>query len=425
MDQLVLAPNNRWLYILNYVRQDIVRLDLTGVSAAIDASRVPLLSLRMAVSHDNSTVYVSDGVHRIAVFDAALATQIGWLPVVALTMASAPDNHLYTLETGRGFAQLRVFGKRGGGGRLLAVFKGNVLADRKATLAFSPDGRRVYVLWDGLRAVDAHSGRVLGMIRLPLSPAYSGMSVAPNGQQAMLWAPDFGGWAESPTSNPHMILVHFGFVAGGILPVDLVHMRPIVAHLNRMGTPRSVVYSADSRSAVVSQLTEVDLLRIGTSGRSSTVLPHFSLANPWSVAHRSAPAMATATSGPSSNPPTATSGPSSNPTAPPAPSPTTGTTSSCTTWNVSGAWTFQGDTVTTQNGQATLQQSGSTVSGTLTEGGVTWTLSGSISGSTLTLTWSAAGQVDQYYTGTISSDGSTITGSTLGIFTGGHAQCLQ
>jgi hypothetical protein len=71
-----------------------------------------------------------------------------------------------------------------------------------------------------------------------------------------------------------------------------------------------------------------------------------------------------------------------------------------------------------------LQQSGSSVKGTVVEGGVSWTVSGTIARSTLSLTWSAPGQVDQSYIGTVSRDGTTINGTALGNFTGGHARCL-
>jgi hypothetical protein len=90
-----------------------------------------------------------------------------------------------------------------------------------------------------------------------------------------------------------------------------------------------------------------------------------------------------------------------------------------------GSWSFAGDGVTVQNGSVTLQQAGSLVTGTLNGGGVSWTLSGTIAGSTLKATWSAPGQIDQSYSGTVTSDGSPITGSTMGNFTGGHAACQR
>lgn len=76
------------------------------------------------------------------------------------------------------------------------------------------------------------------------------------------------------------------------------------------------------------------------------------------------------------------------------------------------------------NGPATLQQSGSTLSGSLAAGGVTWMLQGSIQGASVTLTMSAPGQVDQPFQGTVSGDGTMISGN-IGTFGGGKANCLR
>ncbi len=102
------------------------------------------------------------------------------------------------------------------------------------------------------------------------------------------------------------------------------------------------------------------------------------------------------------------------------PSPTPAGTS-CSSWNVAGEWQFQ--SMTMGNGSAMLQQSGSTVSGSVTSGGVTWAVQGSTQGIDVTLNLSAPGQIGQSFQGTISSDGATIDGN-LGTFSGGHATCL-
>ncbi|HXT34867.1 MAG TPA: hypothetical protein VN837_04745, partial [Chloroflexota bacterium] len=124
------------------------------------------------------------------------------------------------------------------------------------------------------------------------------------------------------------------------------------------------------------------------------------------------PISATATAQPqSTQPPAATSTPIPAPTQ---------ASPSCLAWNVAGTWQFQ--SLTMGNGQATLQQSGTTLSGSASIGGVDWTIDGSIQGANVTLNLSATGQVDQSFQGTVSSDGTTISGN-LGTFSGGHASC--
>lgn len=116
--------------------------------------------------------------------------------------------------------------------------------------------------------------------------------------------------------------------------------------------------------------------------------------------------------------------PTPQPAIPPAPTPTTGATA-CTNWNVAGSWTWGGDPAAAgpgNSGNGSLTQSGTALSGTLDTGGSTWTLQGSISGSAVTLTMSAPGQIDLSFSGTVSADGTTIAGN-LGSFTGGHARC--
>lgn len=75
------------------------------------------------------------------------------------------------------------------------------------------------------------------------------------------------------------------------------------------------------------------------------------------------------------------------------------------------------------NGQATLRENGATLSGSVTTGGVVWSLQGSIQGATVTLTMTAAGQADQSFQGTVSEDGATITGNAVTL--SGHATCTH
>jgi photosystem II stability/assembly factor-like uncharacterized protein len=131
---------------------------------------------------------------------------------------------------------------------------------------------------------------------------------------------------------------------------------------------------------------------------------------------------AAATATPASSATPVPNAPTAQPTQPPAATATTTQPStSCASWDVSGTWQFQ--SMTMGNGPASLQQSGTTLSGSMTAGGVTWTLQGSIQSSNVTLNMSAAGQVAQSFQGTISSDGATIDGNA-GTFSG-HATCAH
>lgn len=128
-----------------------------------------------------------------------------------------------------------------------------------------------------------------------------------------------------------------------------------------------------------------------------------------------------ATSTPVPNAPASQPTHSPAPTQPPAPT-AAQPGPSCSVRDASGTWQFQSATM--GNGSAALQQSGSVLSGTLTAGGVTWTLQGSIQGSAVTLSMAAPGQVAQSFQGTVSGDGTTIDGN-VGTFTGGHAGCAH
>ncbi|HWE62398.1 MAG TPA: hypothetical protein VHB98_11860, partial [Chloroflexota bacterium] len=215
MEQMALSPDNRTLYFGNLVRGDVVALDVTGRKPLREIllgspDRVPV---GLEVSADNRYLYVQGG-NGTDVYDAASGNEIGSIPT-ADRIAPASDGTLYGVSFSAGHIDVHVYDETGNNGRLLAGFDGNTLAQKNGSIALSPDGRRLYVLWNGLRALDPRTGRQVGMVTLPLEPSYTGMALAPNGQQAMLWAPDIAGWYETPTDNPQYIYTHYGFVAGG------------------------------------------------------------------------------------------------------------------------------------------------------------------------------------------------------------------
>jgi hypothetical protein len=73
-----------------------------------------------------------------------------------------------------------------------------------------------------------------------------------------------------------------------------------------------------------------------------------------------------------------------------------------------GSWAFTAYATSSGpagSGNASLTQTGNSISGTLVTGGVSWTVTGSISGSTVYLQFSASGQVDNRDTDTVSADG--------------------
>jgi hypothetical protein len=106
----------------------------------------------------------------------------------------------------------------------------------------------------------------------------------------------------------------------------------------------------------------------------------------------------------------------------PTTSPTATATASpvhCTGTNLTGTWVLTADSRVNifQNGIATLQQNGTTITGTLVQpsGLPTYTISGTVQGSTVDLTFTAPLQVGQSFTFTLSPDGSTMTGNP-GVF---------
>ncbi|HWX75048.1 MAG TPA: hypothetical protein VNZ05_07070 [Solirubrobacteraceae bacterium] len=112
----------------------------------------------------------------------------------------------------------------------------------------------------------------------------------------------------------------------------------------------------------------------------------------------------------------------------PAPSSTPGTGHTCSAWNITGSWTWEAALASAiLSGTASLYQSGSTVTGTLQSGPITWTLEGTISGSAVTLNMKANGQIENKWSGTVTAGGTEIqqSGSATegGNFVKGHATC--
>jgi hypothetical protein len=99
---------------------------------------------------------------------------------------------------------------------------------------------------------------------------------------------------------------------------------------------------------------------------------------------------------------------------------TTPAGATCLSWNVSGTWVFTASPTSqlgSGTGRATFTQyagsagSASTISGTMLLNNLTYSVTGSLSGSSLTLTYSAPGQVSTTDQGSIGADGKTISGN--------------
>lgn len=397
MDALTIAPNNRQLYVLNHMRADIVAIDLAGKVAPHSIGFDNLTPNALTISRDSRYLYVSctsllTGNDETVVYDTATGTVIEQLPA-STSLAVGAGGSLYLLLVDQGRARVWRYGAGQHTGRLLATITGPALATSTGSIALSPDGHRLYVLWNGLRALDPLTGHPIAALALPIYPQYTRLALSPNGRQAMLWTPDFVHWSETPTDNPRYIEVHYGFVAGSLLPVDLSRMRPIMVHLPSLPTPHAVRYTADSRLVVVAQAASLDVLRTGTSGTPSSKLPPISLAQPGGSGG------------------IATARPTPAPGATPSASPTTG----CSARNLTGSWQY---TDPRQNGSlsVTLRQSGTAISGTLVDaGGRNWAIQGSVQGNRVVFNIALPGDNSPFYNGTftglISADGTTISGS--------------
>src|SRR6185312_13363650 len=80
----------------------------------------------------------------------------------------------------------------------------------------------------------------------------------------------------------------------------------------------------------------------------------------------------------------------------------------CNAWNLSGSWSFTASP-TSQigqgTGQATFSQSGEALSGSMQFNGLTYTLSGTVAGANVNLSYSAPGQIATSDQGALSADG--------------------
>jgi hypothetical protein len=273
--------------------------------------------------------------------------EVGQIGGGAGALAFGHDGKIFALFIADHAARVVEYGS-GGAGRTLARYRGYILAPQSGAIAVSPDERRMYVPYDGLHAFNVRTERRL--IRLPDVPGNIGLAVAPNGRQAMLWAPNFAQFSDTPSERPGYVINHFGYYPGGVVPVDL-------------GQPP------------LQLAPPVAAARVAWVDRALAVDPALAVVDP-AVAVVD-PAVAVA--------------------APPA---TPGT--------LPGSWAFTAYATSSGpagSGNASLTQTGNSISGTLVTGGVSWTVTGSISGSTVYLQFSASGQVDNRDTDTVSADG--------------------
>lgn len=398
MNGLAIDQRRGLLYVANGMRGDIVRVDLTGRSAPVSFGAGLENPQQVAVSDDGRYFYV-DNSASTAVYEAGAGHQIAVLPFG--TAIAAGHGRLYTLRVRNGTATVAGYDERGGHGRRLARFHGPGLSAPSGDVALSPDGRRLYVLWDGLHVLNASTGRVLHTMRLPLFPQYTGLAVAPNGRQAMLTSTDTVGWRETPTDNPRYIEVHYGFVAGGVLPVNLAAMRPIRAHLGSITTPRMGAYTGNSRLFVVSESGRIDLISTGTSGRDRTRTPRLDLANPGGGSSGGSGAGNGGSGGTGSGGTTGTSTPG------------------CTAQNLSGSWAYNPSSSPMPAPTAVLQQSGSQLSGTLNDNaGSTYSIVGSVSGSSVTVTFTPTSGASTTYAGSFTGTVTPVPGYTTPVIDG-------
>ncbi|HVC82176.1 MAG TPA: hypothetical protein VNL35_16925 [Chloroflexota bacterium] len=371
MSALTLSPDNRYLYVLNRLRQDVDVFDLTGaaVPRAIgmreDAGHALSLSL-------DGTVLAVVGTLGTTFLDTRRGTTletISWASAVTWSSRA-----LYLLDIQGANAAVGEFM----GGHLKRSFKlptGTSLTPKTGSLALSPDGGTLYVLWNGLHAISLASGRTTANLALPFVPAYTGLAIAPNGRQAMIWAPSFAAIHESPSTTPGYVVVTGGFVGGGIQPIALPSLRPVAADtsLRAIDTPHEVAYSGDSARAYVATDHTLAVVATGTLGTDRE--PNARVAIPGLA---------------------------------------TGPVVSCSSYDVAGTWSFTAAAYATfgaGTGPVTLAQSGTALSGTLQLSGTTFTLSGSVQGPVVRFSLTAPGQVSSDYSGTISGDEHSIVGS--------------
>jgi hypothetical protein len=383
MTDLEMAPDNRTLYILNQKRRDIVALDVTGRTAPRAIPIAEDRGRRLVVSPDGQYLAVlgDTGATIVRASDGAAHGTVPW----ATSLVWGRDLTWYILAVKGTHANVYVYTSSGHPVRGVSLPAGTSMTAPNGSLALSPDGRTLYVLWNGLRALALPSLGLKAGLQLPAVPAYTGLTIAPNGRQAMLWAPFFSSSVDSPSVTPGYVNVSSGWVSGGVQPVALPALRPAPADrsLRTISAPQQVAYSGDSARAYVTTERNVAVLATGTSGKNLEPAPPVDLQR-----------MAT------------------------------GPTLDCTNYAVNGAWIFSflpGAPAGRGTGTATLMQNGSALMGTLDVNGLTWTISGSIQGTSVTLTLSAPGQAASTIHAAVASDGASIVGDIA--ILRGHAAC--
>lgn len=395
MDDLVLSTDQRWLYILNHMRADIVAVDLTGRAAARSIGFANLTPDTLAISPDGRYLYAActsllTGRHETDIYDTHTYKVIGRLPA-STSIAVRAGGMIYRLLVNAGQARLWEYGTAGQPGRLLLHLYGSALDAGSGGLALSPDGARLYVLWDGLRVLSAATGGILRTLKLPLYPQYTQISLAPDGRQAILWNPDFVQWTDTPTDNPSYILVHYGFIPGALVHVDLSTLRPDLQRFPAFSTLHAVAFTSDSHLVVVDQAQTVTVLGMNAVGRISGRGPVIDLGQ-FSGGGPNGGAANGATHG-------GTAGPG------------------CSAYRLTGSWQYTdprvGGSLT-----AVLRQNGSILEGTMVDwGGHRWTIHGSVQSRRVELRFVPPGNgytsLDGIFQGTLSPDGLTITGQAV------------
>lgn len=370
MSALALSPDNRTLYILNRLRQDVDAIDLTGATAPRAIGMREDAGYALIVSPDGTvlTVLGTRGATFLNARTGATIETIGWATAVGWSPRA-----LYILDVVGSRAVVAEY-VNGHQSRVFRLPAGDSFTPKTGSLAVSPDGGTLYVLWNGLHAISLASGRSIADLKLPFVPAYTGLAIAPNGRQAMIWAPSFAARIESPSATPGYVVVTSGFVGGGVQPIALPTLHPMAADtsLKTINTPHQVAYSGDSARAYVA--TDNALIVVTTGMHSPDREPSPRVAIPQLA---------------------------------------TGPVLTCSSYDVAGTWSFTAAAYATfgaGTGPMTLQQSGTTLTGTLRLSGTTFTLTGTIQGPNITLTLHASGLIDSTYTGTVTTDGHGIVG---------------
>lgn len=251
MTDLTFSPDNRTLYILNRLRNDIAVLDVTG---ATEPRAIPLPAngnvwTRLVVSPDGRvlSVWSGHGVTFVDVRTGRLGNTIAW----ASAFVWGAHNTFFALAIHGTGAAVGLYDATGRPRRSVTLPAGMSGTTPTDSLALSPDGTTLYVLWNGLRAISTATGRIAATLNLPPAPAYTGLVVAANGRQAIIWAPSVAVHIETPSITDGYVDVLSGFAGGSVQPISLPSLRPAPADasLRTLSGPLEVAYSGDSAHA--------------------------------------------------------------------------------------------------------------------------------------------------------------------------------